>query len=149
MRILLVAGLACACTSTQARKVQHITELTLAGSLSGMLASLATAYVWPGENPVLLDIGLGFVPLALGSALIYVAADGMSTNPEPAPLTERERERQTAWDLAREAKHAARAGDCVQVQAIEPRVRDLDQDIYRRFLHDKIIQTCLAPEPDH
>lgn len=146
MRRVLLAVVLCACTASQARKVQSVTQWTLAGSLAGMLATLGTAYAWPGENPILLDAGLAFVPVAIGSALAFAAVDGMVQNAEPR-LTERDRARQTAWDLAREAKHAARAGDCAQVQAIEPRVRDLDQDIYGRFLRDKVIRTCLGPPP--
>ena len=144
-RSVALVALLSACTASQARKVQSVTQWTLAGSLGAMLATLTTAYAWPGENPVLLDVGLAFVPVAIGSAFAYAAVDGMVQNAEP-PVSERDRARETAWQLARDAKHAARAGDCAQVQAIEPRVRDLDQEIYGRFLRDNVIRTCLGPQ---
>lgn len=147
VRFLLVVVLAWGCTSTQARRVQRVTEVTLAASLVGILACVATAYAVPAHDDIPLAVGLGLAPVAIGSALVYVAVDGMANNPEDPPMTERDRERATAWDLARQAKRAARTGDCAQVQAIQPRVRELDQEIYGRFLRDKVIGTCLAPPP--
>ena len=146
MRVLLVFALSC--SASQARTVQHVSEWTLAGSLGGMMATLGAAYIAPGDNPVLIDAGLLLVPVAIGSALAYAAVDGMLQHAEPPPPSEHGRSWQAAMDLAREAKHAARAGDCAQVQAIEPRVRELDMDIYARFLRDKVIRPCLAPRPD-
>ncbi|HEY0252418.1 MAG TPA: hypothetical protein VGC41_12875, partial [Kofleriaceae bacterium] len=41
---------------------------------------------------------------------------------------------------------AARAGDCASVQAAQPRVQNLNDRVYRRFLHEGVIRACLAPE---
>jgi hypothetical protein len=63
--------------------------------------------------------------------------------PEP---TQRERKRAAAWELTKQAGDAARADDCTQVQAIAPRVRELDADFYVSvFMRDVAITRCLRP----
>jgi len=109
-----------------------------------MLATVTAAALDPGADTQLLEVGALFIPFAIGGALMYAAADSA----EPPPEIVREEHTSTwhaAMTLAKEAKHAARAGDCAQVQAIEPRVRDLDDDVYQRFLRDKVIHPCLPP----
>jgi hypothetical protein len=69
-------------------------------------------------------------------------------NSPPTEKVSEDRTRDTAMDLAKQAKHAARRGDCAEVLALEPRVRELDASIYRRFRNDLVIKTCLVPEPE-
>ncbi len=146
MRAFLLAATLSGCTVPQARTAHSVSEVTLAASLSAMLATILVAYALPDYQDDILEGGMAFIPIALGSALVYVAVDGVVQNAEPKP-DPHDDARTTAWNLAREAKRAARVGDCAQVQAIQPRVRDLDSAIYLRFLRDKIIQACLAPPP--
>ena len=136
----------CACSVHQARVAKRAGEITAGAALVAMLATIAIAYADPGTDTDLLAFGAIFVPITIGGAAVYVAADSIEP---PAPAAP---EHSSSWlaamDLAKQAKHAARRGDCAEVQAIEPRVRDLDDDIYRRFLSDKIIRTCLpAAQP--
>jgi hypothetical protein len=59
-------------------------------------------------------------------------------------ITRRERNRAAAWDLTKQAADAARREDCTEVQAIDPRVRDLDRDFHMSvFMRDVAIQRCL------
>ena len=148
MRLLVVVAMLSGCTVPQARKARTASEIALGSSLGGMLASITVAYFVPSEKGVFLDAGLAFVPVALASAAAYVVCDSLLQHTEE-PVDQRERARQTAWELAREAKHAAREGDCAQVQAIGPRVRDLDSEVYVRFLRDTIIRPCLVAEEEH
>ncbi len=145
--MIVAVSLACGCTNHQLHVAKRAGEITAAAALVGMLATIAIAAAHPGTDTELLAIGTGFVPFAVGGALVYAAADSA----EPPPEAAREEHTSTwhaAMDLAKQAKHAARSGDCAEVQAIEPRVRDLDDDVYQRFVRDKIIRTCLpATEP--
>jgi hypothetical protein len=144
MRVLTVAAMLSGCTVGHARTGRTASEATLAASLGGMLGASALAYTLPAHQEVILEGGFAFVPIALASAAVYVACDGMIPPTAPPP---EDRARATAWELARDAKRAARTGDCAQVQAIELRVRELDLEIYARFLRDEIIRTCLGPAP--
>ena len=77
-------------------------------------------------------------------ALVYIATDSKATEESAPPLTRRERNRATAWELTKQAADAARGQDCTQVQAIDPRVRDLDMDFHVSvFMRDVAIQRCL------
>ena len=144
VRAVFVVGLACGCTNHQLHVAKRAGEITAAVALGGMLAVVAAAAIDPGADTKLLEAGVVLVPFAVGGALVYAAADIA----EPPPEIVREEHTSTwhaAMNLAKEAKHAARIGDCAQVQAIEPRVRDLDDDVYQRFLRDKVIRPCLPP----
>src|SRR5580698_162104 len=81
-----------------------------------------------------------FAPIAIAGAAAFWISDGPTRDAEQQ---EAQRKFDAAFALARQAKHAARANDCAQVQAIEPQVRDLDESIYRRFRHEPIIAQCL------
>jgi hypothetical protein len=144
-RFVFVVGL-CACSVHQAHIAKRAGEITAGAALVAMLATIAVAAAHPGADTELLEFGAVFVPITIGGAAVYVAADSIEPTPVAAP------EHSSSWtaamDLAKQAKHAARRGDCAEVQAIEPRVRDLDDDVYRRFLSDKIIRACLpAAQP--
>jgi len=134
-----------ACTVGQARTAHRAGEIAAGGSLIGILAVVAAAELIPSQSTNLLEGGVVFVPICVLGALTYAATDGMvqATPPEVKP----DRAREAALELAREAKHAAGRGDCAEVLAIEPRVRDLDLAIYGRFRRDEIIARCYAPEP--
>ena len=144
MRALaLLVAFACSCTAAQARVAHRGGEIALAAGLIGILADVIVAEVAPGPDNTILDVGLVFVPIAVGGALVYAATDSYVNEDRERATTQRDRAYDAAFDLARQAKHAARRGDCAEVQAIEPRVRELDGEIYARFEHDDVIRTCL------
>jgi hypothetical protein len=138
---------ATSCTGAQARTVHRGGEITLAGGLFGILATVAVAEIIPSHESDILRAGVIFVPISLFGALAYIATDAEVNAPQVA-LTPEERSFNAAFEIARDAKHAARRGDCATVQAIQPRVRELNERVYRRFLHEEIIRRCLVPTVD-
>jgi hypothetical protein len=143
MRLAVV--LVAACTASQARTAHRAGEIAAAGGLIGIIGTVGVSYAFPGEQSTILNAGIAFVPITVIGALIYIATDG-TVNTTSAPDVRADRTQDTAMELAKQAKHAARRGDCAEVLAIEPRVRALDPDIYRRFLHDDVIKTCLPSD---
>ncbi|HTR50441.1 MAG TPA: hypothetical protein VMJ10_07005 [Kofleriaceae bacterium] len=142
---VLAASLA-SCTANQARVAKRAGEVTTAAALIGLLGTVVAAETWRDEHEELLAGGLVFVPISLVGAGVYIACDAMLNTAETtAPPPEHTSTWNAAMDLAKEAKHAARGGDCAEVQAIEPRVRELDSDVYLRFANDAVIRTCLGP----
>jgi CRISPR/Cas system-associated protein Csm6 len=144
--LLLLA--ATSCTHAQASKIHRAGEVTLAAGLIGILATVAVAEAIPSEHSDILRAGVVFVPISLFGALAYIAVDSEVNQPRERALTPEERSFEAAMTIARDAKHAARRGDCAEVQAIEPRVRELNERVYRRFLHEDVIRRCLAPTVD-
>jgi LmbE family N-acetylglucosaminyl deacetylase len=144
--VVLVASLACGCTTHQLHVAKRAGEITAGAALLGMLATIGFAAADPGVDTDILEYGALFVPLTVGGALVYVAADTAEPPPELVRV-DHTSTWQAAMDLAKQAKHAARSGDCAEVQAIGPRVRDLDDTVYQRFVRDKVIQTCLPAAP--
>jgi hypothetical protein len=144
---LVLAACCVACTGTQARTVHRGGEITLAAGLIGILAVVAAAEIVPDRTGI-LEGGVICFPISLAGAAAYIATDAEVNGPHEVPLTAEERSFNAAYEIAREAKHAARRGDCATVQAIEPRVRELNERVYRRFLHEPIIRACLAPTVD-
>ena len=146
---LLIAWLgATSCTHAQASQIHRAGEVTLAAGLIGMLGAVALAEAVPSEHSTILRGGAVFVPISLLGALAYMAVDAEVNEPRERALTPEERSYEAAYAIAREAKHAARRGDCAEVQAAEPRVREMNERVYRKFLHEKIIRDCLGkPEP--
>jgi hypothetical protein len=141
--LALVAVLGC--SASQARTAHRAGEVIAGGGLVAMLGALTAAVLIPGPNTTLLEGGAVLVPVVIVGAGMYVATDGTVNAPPSEQPTARTRTWNAAMDLAKQAKHAARAGDCAEVQAIEPRVRDLDSDVYLRFTRDQVIRTCLGP----
>jgi len=139
--------LCAACTATQAKTAHRAGEIAAAGGIIGIMATVGISYAFPDEQSTILHAGIAFVPVTVIGALMYVATDSIVNRPSPPDVRE-DRTRDTAMDLAKQAKHAARRGDCAEVLAIEPRVRELDAGIYRRFRHDEVIRTCLPPDPE-
>ena len=109
--------------------------------IAGMLAG-GVAAALSSSKPVAYSEFVFTPIMVIGGATFWIS-DGPNTEYEQQ---EAQRKFDAAFALARTAKHAARANDCAQVQAIEPRVRDLDESVYRRFRHDKVIGACLGPE---
>jgi len=150
-RARLVAVLAIAiaagagCTTGQVRKAHRAGELATAGGLIGMLACGITASLDQTHEDTIMSVGFAFVPISLVGALVYIATDHEATEEHaPATPTRRERNRAAAWELTQQAATAARDEDCTQVQAIAPRVRDLDTDFHLVvFMRDVAIQRCL------
>lgn len=86
-----------------------------------------------------------FVPIAVIGALVYIATDEKAKEPQGPTLTRREKKRLEAWELTKQAGQAARERDCMQVEAIHPRVRELDLEFHNIvFMRDVAIQRCLA-----
>ena len=126
--------------------------MTLAAGLIGLLGTVALAEAVPSEHSTILRAGVVFVPISLIGAFAYIAVDSEVNQPRERAWTPEERSFDAAMQIAKEAKRAARRGDCAEVQAAEPRVRELNDRVYRRFLHEPIIHDCLAapaptPEP--
>lgn len=143
--LLLVA--ATSCTGAQARTLHHTGEVMLAAGLLGILTASVVSYVARDHEDAILEIGGAvLVPVSLFGGLSYIATDAEVNRQREVALTPEERSFNAAYEIAREAKHAARRGDCAEVQAIQPRVREMNERVYRKFLHDEIIRRCLAPE---
>jgi len=138
--------LCAACTASQAKTAHTTGEIAAAGGLVGIMGTVGVSYAFSDDQSTILHVGLAFVPVTVIGALLYIATDSM-VGQQAAPDVRADRTRDTAMDLAKQAKHAARRGDCAEVLAIEPRVRELDAGIYRRFRHDDVIRTCLPAEP--
>ncbi len=145
MRVLaVVLVLACGCTQTQARRAHRAGEIATAGGLIGVLSASVVASLDPAHEDTIMVVGLGFVPICVVGALVYVATDSKANEDTGPTLTRRERNRATAWELTKQAAGAARERDCTQVQAIAPRVRELDMDFHVSvFMRDVAIQHCL------
>lgn len=142
LAVVLVIG--CGCSRAQARKAHRAGEVAAAGGLVGMLACGVAASLVPRHEDPIMTVGLAFVPVSLVGALLYIVTDDNTHDDHAPTLTRRERERATAWELTQQAASAARMQDCTQVQAIAPRVRDLDIDFHVAvFMRDVAIQRCL------
>jgi len=143
--LVLAASLA-GCTASQARVAKRAGEITAAAALVGLLGTVIAAEAWRDEHKQLLEGGIVFVPISVAGVGVYIACDSMLGSEDDAtPPSAHTSTWNAAMDLAKEAKHAARGGDCSEVQAIEPRVRELDTDVYLRFANDAVIRTCLGP----
>lgn len=140
LALIMIAG----CTTGQVRTAKRAGEITAGAALCAMLGTVIVAEAWPAHHRELLDAGFVLVPITILGAGVYVAAD-VSQGPAEPVRSEHSASWNTAMDLAKQAKHAARGGDCAEVQAIEPRVRALDPDVYLRFVSDKVIRPCLGP----
>lgn len=143
MRLALV--LCAACTSSQVKTAHSAGEIAAIGGLVGIMGTVGVSYAFPDDQSTILHAGIAFIPVTIIGALMYVATDGAVNRPTPPDVRE-DRTRDTAMDLAKQAKHAARRGDCAEVLAIEPRVKELDAGIYHRFRHDEVIRTCLPSD---
>lgn len=145
-RVLAVAAVVVVgCSQTQARRAHRAAEVTTAGGLCGVLVAGVAAALVPSHDDQIMTVGFAFVPVSLVGALVYVATDHDATEEHGEPaLTRRERNRAAAWQLTQQAADAARMQDCTQVQAIAPRVRELDMDFHLAvFMRDVAIVRCL------
>jgi hypothetical protein len=143
---LAVLALA-ACTAGQARTAHRAGEVSAAAGIFGILGTVGLAEAVPGHDTTILHVGMVFIPVTVVGALVYAATDS-TVNKSSRPEVSDDRPRDTAMALAKQAKHAARRGDCAEVLALEPRVRDLDAGIYHRFRNDVVIKTCLPREAE-
>jgi hypothetical protein len=144
----LVTVLSVGCTTPQARKAHRAGEYATAGGLVGMLVAGTAASALPAHEDAILTAGLVFVPISVIGALVYIATDEQAREREHRPqLTQRERRRLEAWELTKQAEQAAREQDCPQVEAIDPRVHDLDLEFHAVvFMRDVAIQRCLGSD---
>lgn len=136
------------CTAPQVRRAHSVSEVATAGSLVGMLATGITAAAVPAHDTEIMTVGLAFVPVAVIGALVFIATDSAANESDHGRhLTRRERRRAEAWELTKLAAAAARSADCTQVQAIDPRVRELDLEFHGVvFMRDVAIQRCLRDD---
>jgi hypothetical protein len=143
--VAVVFVLATGCSQTQARKAHRAGEVATAGGLIGVLTAGVVASLVPAHEDAIMTVGLGFVPISIVGALVYISTDSKVNGDHEGPtMTRRERNRATAWELTKQAEDAARDQDCTQVQAIAPRVRELDLDFHVSvFMRDVAIQRCL------
>ena len=148
MRALaVVLVLACGCTHGQLRTAHRTSEIATAGALVGILTCGTVAAFDQMHEDAILKVGLAFVPVAILGALVYVATYNEAHHEVVPQPTRRERQRATAWELTKQAADAARSEDCTQVQAIAPRVRELDVEFYGTvFVRDVAIARCLSPK---
>lgn len=120
----------------------------LAAGLLGILAASAVSYIDHAHDDAIMGIGGAvLVPVSLFGAIAFIATDAEVQRQDEPHLTPEERSFNAAYEIAREAKHAARRGDCAQVQAIQPRIREMNERVYKKFMHDEIIHRCLPPDP--
>jgi hypothetical protein len=126
------------CTPAQAPAVHRAAEITILTGLAGMFIG-GVAGAISSSKPVAYSEFV-FAPIAIVGAAAFWISDGPTQDFEQQ---EAQRKFDAAFALARQAKHAARANDCAQVQAIEPQVQNLDESVYRRFRHEPIIAQCL------
>jgi hypothetical protein len=135
------------CTAPQARRAHRAGEVAAEGGLVGMLAAGFAAAAIPSHDTQIMTAGLAFIPISVVGVLVFIATDSRANEPAPPTLTRRERRRAEAWELTKQAEAAARSADCTQVQAIDPRVRDLDLEFHGVvFMRDIAIQRCLRAE---
>lgn len=140
-----VLAVTTSCTGAQARTVHRVGEVSLAAGLIGIIATVATAELVPSHDSTILRAGAVFIPISLIGAGLYVAVDAEVTKPAPYIPTPEERAFESAMAIAKDAKRAARAGDWEAVKAAQPRIQDLNDRVYRRFLHEGVIRACLDP----
>ena len=132
------------CTPRQIRIANRAGELTTGIGLAGVLATGTAAALIPSQEDNLPTAGIAFVPVAVLGALLYISTDSLTHRDRGPKLTRRERNQFAAWELTKQAATAAREQDCTQVQAIGPRVFDLDHDFHKVvFMRDVAIQRCL------
>jgi hypothetical protein len=144
LAIALWIPIAHGCTSRQARVAHRAGEIATAGGLIGVLVTGVGAALVPSQEDTLTTVGVLFVPVAVLGALLYISTDGAVNRDRGPKLTRRERNQLAAWELTKQAATAARERDCTQVQAIAPRVFDLDHDFHKVvFMRDVAIQRCL------
>ena len=92
-------------------------------------------------------VGIVFVPISVLGALVYIATDAQASERAPRPtLTRRDRSRDTAMELAKQAGAPLAAADCAEVR------RSIRASaISTPSIHDacscatSAIQRCLAP----
>jgi hypothetical protein len=146
---VLALALGSGCAGQQAIKTRRHAELSLGGSLIGVIVSSLGIAAFPDHKPVFIGITAGFGALAVASVIVYGVAHANSPSEEPPPpLPPRPDHRPEAWALTQQAQSAARAGDCERVVALSIQVQMLDADFLATvFLRDAAIGRCLAPSP--
>ncbi len=142
--LVLVLAIAHGCTPRQVRTANRAGELATGAGLIGILVTGISAALIPSQEDTLTTVGIGFVPVAVLGALLYITTVHAGTPSREPKLTRRERHQLAAWELTKQAATAARVRDCTLVQAIAPRVRELDHDFHKVvFMRDVAIQRCL------
>jgi hypothetical protein len=145
--LFLVGVLGSGCTTPQARRAHRAGEVATAGGLLAMLAAGVSASAFPSHDDEIMKVGLTFVPISILGALVFISTDSQAGEHPGPHVTRRERRRAEAWELTKQAATAARSADCSQVQAIDPRVRELDVEFHGEvFLGDIAIRRCLRPD---
>ncbi len=136
------------CSGSQALKTRRRAELTLGGSLIGVIVGSLGIAAFPDHKPVFIGITAGFGAIAVASTIVYGVAYGNSPAPEPEPTPPPAPPpgRTDAWERTKEAQAAARAGDCTTVKSLSIQVKALDEDFYWTvFARDAAISRCQTP----
>jgi hypothetical protein len=142
-----VFSLLLGCSGSQALKTRRRAELTLGGSLIGVIVGSLGIAAFTDHKPVFIGITAAFGAVAVGSTIVYGVAYGSSPPPEPvaAPPPPPDR-RNDAWDRTKEAQAAARLGDCTTVKSLAIQVKALNEDFYWTvFARDAAIARCQTP----
>ena len=145
MRWLLVLALVWGCGPQKSPRTMRYAEITLTGSLVGVLATslgAAATSMHPDIKDAMIATDIGFGALAVGSLVVYLVAD--IYDEEPSNQTAQQKADEEAWDMTKRARDAARKGDCERVKKIEPTVKAKDPSFHDVvFMRDAAIARCL------
>lgn len=123
----------------------HYAEITLAGSLVGVLATsigVAAVSSHPDAKDAFIAVDIGFGAIATGALVTYLVAD-LYDEDEPKG-TAQSRADEEAWAMTKRAREAARKGDCERVKKIEPVLAAKDKSFHDVvFMRDVAIAKCL------
>ena len=104
--VAVVLVLACGCTQTQARKAHRAGEVATAGGLVGVLVAGVVASLVPAHEDAIMTVGLGFVPVSIIGALVYIGTDSKVNGDHPGPTMTRLLCRRTAADQGEDEETA-------------------------------------------
>jgi len=140
---VLALTLGAGCAGPQAIKTRRHAELTLGGSLIGVIVSSLGIAAFPDHKPLFVGITAGFGAIAVASVIVYGVAHAGVPDETPPPPPPPPDHRAEAWALTQEAQTAARAGDCDRVASLSAQVQALDASFYASvFVRDAAISRC-------
>ena len=142
--LIVLALTASACGYQKSQRTMHYAEMTIVGSLVGVLASSigVAATAGTGAKDVLVGVDVGCGVVATGALVTYLVAD-LYDEDEPKG-TAQQRADEEAWQMTKRAREAARKGDCDRVKKIEPALAAKDKSFHDVvFMRDVAIAKCL------
>jgi hypothetical protein len=132
------------CGYQKSPRTMHYAELTIVGSLVGVLASSIgiAATAGTGAKDVMIGVDIGCGVVAGGALVTYLVAD-LYDEDEPKGSVQQRADEQ-AWEMTKRAREAARRGDCGTVKKIEPALAARDKSFHDVvFMRDAAIAKCL------